>query len=207
MANRVWRHLFGRGLAATVDNFGVNGTPPTHPGAAGSPGRAVHRRGLVGQAADPRDRAQPHLRLSSTGAKLSLRQPEGWTPTRSQQRARTGGGTCGDWKSRRCATACCSSRAGLEFERPDGIQVAGTGGKGKNGVVRSLLSIESPYRTVYLPVLRSLVPPLYSTFDFPDPCQISGQREVTTVAPQALFFMNGEFVRPLRRRCGRACLA
>jgi hypothetical protein len=70
----------------------------------------------------------------------------------------------------------------------------GMGGLGNNGAVRSLLSTDAPYRTVYLPVLRALVPTLYTTFDFPDPCQISGQREVTTVAPQALFFMNGDFV-------------
>ncbi len=29
--NRVWHHLFGRGLVATVDNFGVLGAEPTHP--------------------------------------------------------------------------------------------------------------------------------------------------------------------------------
>ena len=29
--NRVWRMLMGRGIVATLDDFGVQGTPPTHP--------------------------------------------------------------------------------------------------------------------------------------------------------------------------------
>ena len=31
MANRIWHHLFGRGIVASTDNFGVLGQPPTHP--------------------------------------------------------------------------------------------------------------------------------------------------------------------------------
>ena len=31
MVNRVWHHLFGRGIVASVDNFGVLGEKPTHP--------------------------------------------------------------------------------------------------------------------------------------------------------------------------------
>ena len=31
MANRVWLHLFGRGLVPTADNFGAAGQAPTHP--------------------------------------------------------------------------------------------------------------------------------------------------------------------------------
>ena len=31
MANRIWHHLMGRGIVASVDNFGALGTPPSHP--------------------------------------------------------------------------------------------------------------------------------------------------------------------------------
>ncbi len=30
-ANRIWRQYFGRGIAATTDNLGIGGTPPTNP--------------------------------------------------------------------------------------------------------------------------------------------------------------------------------
>src|SRR5262245_3140738 len=95
----------------------------------------------------------------------------------------------------------------LTTDRPEGIQVMGIGGKSRQSQVSSLLPIQSLCRTVYLPVLRDKLSEEYSLFDFPNPCLLQGQREVTTVAPQALFFMNGELVVQCARETAGRLLA
>jgi hypothetical protein len=82
----------------------------------------------------------------------------------------------------------------LSLERPVGVPLAGTGGKGNSGRTRGLIGVESPYRTVYLPVLRDLLTPMHEVWDFPNPTQIKGKREVTTVPAQGLFMLNNAFV-------------
>src|SRR5262249_39455023 len=89
----------------------------------------------------------------------------------------------------------------------DPIQVAGFSGKGKAAKTRSLMREDAPYRTIYVPVLRAVLPSMHELFDFADPTQIKGQREVTTVSSQALFFMNNEFVADLARAAAGALLA
>ena len=42
IVNRVWLHLFGRGLVPTPDNFGAAGPAAEPPGAARHPGRRFH---------------------------------------------------------------------------------------------------------------------------------------------------------------------
>ncbi|MEK6260137.1 MAG: DUF1553 domain-containing protein, partial [Planctomycetota bacterium] len=49
-------------------------------------------------------------------------------------------------------------------------------------------------RSIYLPVVRSALFEVFTAFDFADPSTLNGQRDQTTVAPQALFMMNSEFV-------------
>ena len=53
----------------------------------------------------------------------------------------------------------------------------------------------SPYRSVYLPVLRNRLPDALDLFDFAEPSLVTGDRETTNVPTQALFLMNGTFVR------------
>jgi hypothetical protein len=89
----------------------------------------------------------------------------------------------------------------LDVERPGPVSMPNAGqelGKGGKGGGNDAFS--KPVRSVYLPVLRSRLPGMFSTFDFAEPSQVIGQRDVTTVPPQALFFLNNEFVVQLARQ-------
>ena len=65
----------------------------------------------------------------------------------------------------------------------------------------------SKQRSVYLPVLRNSLPELFEVFDFPDTSRVTGQRNVTTVAPQSLFLLNHPFVMEQARHFAQRLLA
>jgi hypothetical protein len=67
-------------------------------------------------------------------------------------------------------------------------------GRGRRSADVSDYSVKLHCRSVYVPVLRNYLPQMYETFDFPEPSETKGLREVTTVPTQALFLMNSKFV-------------
>jgi hypothetical protein len=50
-------------------------------------------------------------------------------------------------------------------------------------------------RTIYLPVVRNMLPDVLALFDAADPNGVTAVRNETTVAPQSLFLMNNPLVR------------
>ena len=62
-------------------------------------------------------------------------------------------------------------------------------------------------RSVYAPVFRNSLPELFEAFDFADPSVTTGTRNVSTVAPQALFLMNHPFVLEQSRKAAARLLA
>ena len=62
-------------------------------------------------------------------------------------------------------------------------------------------------RTVYLPVVRNMLPDVLSLFDAADPNGVTAVRNDTTVASQSLFLLNSPFVREQARRFAERLLA
>jgi hypothetical protein len=186
LSNRVWQHLFGVGLARTVDDFGINSEPPTHPELLDYLALQLREREWSIKQLIRSIVLSKTYQLSSAGQPAAQEKDPANELYWRMNRRRL------ELEPLRDSLLAVAGR--LSNERPEGIQVAGIGGKSRLSQVASLLPFDSPYRTVYLPVIRAGLPEEYGTFDFPDPCLLQGQREVTTVAPQALFFMNGAFV-------------
>jgi hypothetical protein len=198
LANRIWLHLFGAGLVRTVDDFGVNSEPPTHPELLDHLAIQLRENGWSQKELIRSIVLSRTYRQSSAGrADAHERDPQNALVWRMNLKRL-------EWEPLRDTMLAVAGR--LQFERPEGIQVSGIGGKSRQSQVASLLPIYAPYRTVYLPVIRARLPDEYGTFDFPDPCLLLGQREVTTVAPQALFFMNSDLVASCARQAGEALL-
>ena len=53
---------------------------------------------------------------------------------------------------------------------------------------------DSPRRSIYLPVVRNHLYDVFSLFDYSDASVTNGDRPTSTVAPQALFMMNSQFL-------------
>lgn len=186
MVNRLWAQLFGTPLVATVDNFGISGEKPVHPElldhlavrfveGGWSMKKMIRSLMLSHTYRQSGDSTAQGREIDPANESLWRMVPRRMTFEALRDSLLQVGGE-------------------LTFDRPEGIQLAGNGGKGNTGRTRSLLGVEDPYRTIYLPVLRDLLPDMYATWDFPNPSQIQGRREVTTVASQSLFMMNDRFV-------------
>ena len=98
----------------------------------------------------------------------------------------------------RDATLAASGR--LDRARPVGspamnlpvIELTNNGPQAKRLIA---LAQSSRYRSVYLPLLRGLTPESLAVFDFAEQGMVTGDRDTTTVAPQALYLLNDPFVR------------
>ncbi|MDR3638538.1 MAG: PSD1 and planctomycete cytochrome C domain-containing protein [Isosphaeraceae bacterium] len=192
LVNRVWQHLFGEGLVKTVDNFGVTGDVPSHPGlldhlAAGfvADGWSVKR--LVRRVVLSRA-----YRLDSGTLEANFRvDPQNRLVWRHAPRR---------LDAEEIRDAVLAAAGTLDRVRPQGspAQTLKVIELANNGPVARTLGDQaraSTQRSLYLPLLRTLVPTSLEVFDFAEQGMVTGRRDTTTVATQALYLLNDPFVR------------
>ena len=211
LVNRIWHHLFGKGLVRSVDYFGVHGETPSHPQLLDFLALRMREGDRWSLKSTVRRMAMSHTyQMASTpNAKATTTDPDNrllWRMPRRRLNA----------ESIRDAMLSASGELdparggpslGLELKG----NIVGAGGTVNPPTWGNVTpdSVQNR-RSVYLPLKRER--PLgdleiLSTFNFPHPNEITGARPETTVATQALLLMNDPFVKhqaaKLAERLGR----
>jgi hypothetical protein len=187
MVNRIWYHHFGMGLVPSLENFGVQAEPPSHPELLdwlalqfierGWSIKAMHRLIMnsrtyrqssrvteKGQASDPQNRLLSRMPLRRLDAE-ALRDSLLFVAGRLD-------GTSG----------------GL----PDTVSVDADGMVSVNPTDAGAWR-----RSVYVQYRRTELPTIMETFDYPQMGPNCMSRNVSNISPQSLLLMNNAHVREL----------
>ncbi len=191
MANRVWLHLIGRGLVATPDNFGASGQRPSHPALLDHLALTFIDNGWSIKKLIRAIVLSRTYRLSSRFDDKNFEaDPDNVLVWRMPKRRL-------EAEALRDSMLAVSGRLDITPPKGSPIERNGEGPAGFRFRLRGPGGDETAqdnHRTVYLPILRDLVPEALTLFDFPDPSLIIGERPTTTVPAQSLYLMNNPFV-------------
>ena len=185
LVNRTWAWVFGKGLVGTTENFGTTGEKPTHPELLDYLTARFIQQGwslkqLVREV------------VTSHAWRLAEEAPLGADPTNkllSRHSVRRM-----DADQIRDTMLHAAGRLSREF---GGANI--NGAKDINANESSAANIEYNYmftdvrRSLYTPAFRNRRHEVFDVFDFGDINNSVGVREASTVAPQALFFLNSAF--------------
>ncbi len=192
VVNRVWHHLFGQGIVTTVDNFGVNGDVPAHPELLDHLARRfIHEGWSVKRLIRTLVLTRAYqLSTEATAAHLAA-DPANQLVWRHSPR-RLAAEELRDAMLAAAGTLSPGRPAKSPAQDLKMVEIRDNGPEAKLIRERTEASLS---RSVYLPLLRGIVPPTLEAFDPVDQTLVSGQREATTVPSQALFLLNSAFVR------------
>ena len=199
--NRLWHHHFGRGIVASVDDFGVMGQPPSHPElldflaarfiASGWSVKALQREMVLAHTYRMTSVPTPDADQADPGNALLHR----------RNLARL------DAESIRDAILSVSGRLDPTIGGPSIPPhltpfMDGRGRPGQSGPLDG-----DGRRTIYLNVRRNFMTPMLLAFDFPTPSSPMGRRHTSNVPAQALTLLNDPFVIDQARVWARRILA
>jgi mono/diheme cytochrome c family protein len=192
MVNRVWKYHFGRGIVATLGNFGKVGSPPTHPELldwlarefveSGWSVKHLHRLMVTSSAYRQRSAVTPVVTAADSDNSLLSRMP--LVRMDAEALYDTLLLVAGRLDERRYGPADA-----VEV-RPDGLVTPAGTDRGWR-------------RLVYVKQARKQLPTHLETFDFPQMNPNCLDRRDSTVAPQALYLMNNARVAGLAEQFAR----
>ena len=190
--NRIWQHHFGRGIVRSPNNFGQLGEQPTHPELLDW---------LASNFVEEGWKIKPFHKLILTSK--SYRQSSLASPEALAKDANN------DWFSRfdlrrlsaeelRDSILAVNGKLNLQMYGPSiyptlSKEVLATQSVPGKGWERSGPEDQSR-RSVYIHIKRSLLVPMLSNFDFPDPDVSCEARFITTQPGQALGMLNSDFL-------------
>lgn len=185
--NRIWHHLLGRGIVASVDNFGKLGDRPSHPElldwlASEFMQRDWSTKQLIRQ-----------IVLSRVYGLSTQHVERAWNADPDNRLM---------WRAHRRRLPAEAIRDSMltmsgQLElAPDGSPVAGLGTlvTQNSSEEKKFEGRATMHRSAYLPIIRSEIPEMLLVFDFADPDLVTGRRSVTNVPAQALLLLNSPFV-------------
>lgn len=192
MVNRIWQHHFGRGLARTTSDFGLQGMPPTHPELldwlavdfrqSGWKIKRLHKLIMMSSA----------YQMSSQGSEHAYAiDPQNDYFWRFDMRRLTA-------EEIRDSILAVGGTLNLQLYGPPiypplSREVLATASRPDAAWGRSTPD-QAARRTLYVHVKRSLRPPMLSNFDAPESDTTCPVRMTTTVPTQSLGMLNSEFM-------------
>jgi cytochrome c553 len=184
--NRVWHHVFGRGIVASTDNFGTLSDPPSHPELLDHLALEFMRNGwstkwllrelLLTEAFQQASRAEAKAREVDPENRYQHHYPVRRLEAEAVRDAVLAA-------SGRLDRTLFGESIAPHRQEPTAHRRLFQGPLDGNG-----------RRSIYLKITRMEGPRFLETFDFPAPLQTRGNRDVTNVPSQALAMWNDPFV-------------
>lgn len=186
IVNRVWQHVFGRGLAGTPDDFGHMGQKPSHPELLDDLTARFVKNGWSVKSLIRELVCSRAYRLSSRGGgdnTLLWRANKKRLEAEPLRDAVLELGGMLDRAPREGSPIATMAEA----ITPQGREV------GRKHFLADLTD-DTTHRSLYLPVVRGAVLPVMQCFNAADPGQVTGERSTGITPVQSLLLMNSEQV-------------
>jgi cytochrome c553 len=202
IVNRVWLHLFGQGLVATPDNFGLSGQAPSNLELLDHLATRFVKQGWsIKRLIRELMLSRVYSLSTDRDAKSFEVDPDNtllWRMTPRRLDAE-------------CIRDAMLFTAGtLELTPPVGSPI---GAYGDGHVSGAQVQIGGPpdqlskHRSVYLPVIRNSPLESLALFDMASGTVVTGQRSQTTIPAQSLYLLNSPYVLKLSEVAGQRLLA